>query len=178
MIDGDVHARARANAAGFTAIAGDASSQAVLREAEIASARAVVVAVDRDDSAVLIALTARELAPHAAIAASVREEENVHLLHQGGADTVVASSATAGRLLGAATHTPGIAAVLEDLLTVGQGLDIVQQSVSAAGPTSAVVGEGPVVALLRGGELLRFDDPRAAAVEAGDELIRLRSRHD
>ena len=179
VIDGDSDARARANAAGFTAIAGDAASQEVLLEAEIRSAQAVVVAVDRDDSAVLIALTARELAPGAAIAASVREEENVHLLHQSGADSVIASSGTAGRLLGVATHTPGTAAVLEDLLAVGEGLDIVEESISAeqAGPTDAVgPGQGPVVAILREGELLRFDDERAATVEAGDELIRVRSR--
>lgn len=178
VIDGNADARARANAAGFTAIAGDASSQDVLREAEAATARAIVVAVDRDDSAVLIALTAREMAPRAAIAASVREEENVHLLHQSGADTVVASSGTAGRLLGVATHTPGIAAVLEDLLAVGEGLDIDQQSVgeAEAGPTANVAGNGPVVAVIRDGALLRFDDERAATVEPGDELIRVRSR--
>ncbi len=179
-IDRSSDAIAHANAAGLAGIAGDASSQDVLREAEIGSARAIVVAVDRDDSAVLITLTAREQAPKAAIAASVREEENVHLLHQSGADTVIASSGTAGRMLGMATHTPGIATVLEDLLLVGEGLDIVQEAVSdeEAGPIGALHGEGPVVAVMRAGRLLRFDDPAAESVVGGDTLIRVQSRRD
>jgi len=178
VIDKNPDSRAAANAAGFTAVAGDASSQAVLEEAGIHEAESIVVAVERDDSAVLIALTARELAPRATIVASVREEENVHLLHQSGADSVVISSGTAGRMLGMATHAPGIAAVLEDLLSVGQGLDIVQLEVEPeqVGPVSALVSDGPVVAVLRDDELLRFDDERAAEVRAGDKLIAVRSR--
>ncbi len=178
IIDSRSDARAAANAAGFTAVAGDAAEQNVLEEAEVGSARSIVVAVDRDDSAVLITLTARELAPEATIVASVREEENVHLLHQSGADSVVTSSGTAGRMLGMATTAPGIAAVLEDLLFVGEGLDIVQVEVGAdeAGPASALAAEGPVVAVLRGHDLLHFDDDRAAVLEPGDKLIALRSR--
>jgi len=177
VIDPSAEARSHANAAGLAAIAGDASSQEVLRQAEVGSAEAVVVAVDRDDSAVLIALTARELAPRVTIAASVREEENVHLLQQSGADTVITSSGTAGRLLGMATHTPGVAAVLEDLLTLGEGLDIVQHAVSPedAGPIEELHGEGPVVAVIRNGSMLRFDDERAALVEPGDLLIRVQA---
>ncbi len=140
VIDKSGDARAAANAAGFTAVSGDAASQHVLKEAEIGAAESVVVAVERDDTAVLVALTAREMAPNATIVASVREEENVHLLHQSGADSVVISSGTAGRMLGMATHAPGIAAVLEDLLSVGHGLDIVQQEVEEgqAGETAGV----------------------------------------
>ena len=57
-------------------------------------------------TAVLVTLTARELAPNAKIIAAVREAENQHLLQQSGADSVVVSSETAGRLLGIATQTP------------------------------------------------------------------------
>jgi voltage-gated potassium channel len=178
VIDKSHDARAAANAAGFTAIAGDASAQHVLEEAGIAAAESVVVAVERDDSAVLIALTARELSPGATIVASVREDENVHLLHQSGADSVVTSSGTAGRMLGMATHAPGVAAVLEDLLSVGAGLDIVQSEVTAeqAGRIDRHAADGPVVAVLRGAELLHFDDERVAEVRAGDKLISVRSR--
>ena len=82
VIDPDAERRAAATAAGLAAVAGEASAREVLEEAGIADARAVVIAVDRDDSAVLIALTARELAPNASIVAAVREQENVHLLHR------------------------------------------------------------------------------------------------
>ena len=92
-------------------------------------AAAVIVAPDRDDSAVLITLTARELNPPARIVASVREAENAHLLEQGGADSVVVSSGAAGRLLGHAVHSPRVVQVLEDLLSVGEGLDIIEREV-------------------------------------------------
>ncbi|HET6830265.1 MAG TPA: potassium channel family protein [Solirubrobacterales bacterium] len=178
VIDKSHDARQAANAAGFTAVAGDASAQEVLEEARVGAAESVVVAVERDDSAVLIALTARELAPDATIVASVREEENVHLLHQSGADSVVTSSGTAGRMLGMATHAPGVAAVLEDLLAVGAGLDIVQSEVTPeqAGAIDRHAADGPVVAVLRDGEVLNFDDERVAEVQAGDKLITVRSR--
>ena len=63
-----------------------------LNEAGVREASSVVVAVDRDDTAVLATLTARELNAKATIVASVREEENVHLLHQSGASSVITSS--------------------------------------------------------------------------------------
>ena len=108
VIDTDHAAIARANADGYAAIVGNASDSATLREAGIADARAVVVAPSRDDAAVLITLTARELAPKAFIAAAAREAENAHLLRQGGADSVISSSDAAGRLLGLATRSPRI----------------------------------------------------------------------
>lgn len=177
VIDNHPEARAAAVDDGYAAVAGDASAQAVLLEAGIGNAKSVVVAVNRDDAAVLVTLTARELAPNATIVAAVREEENAHLLHQSGANSVITSSGTAGRLLGMATHAPGIADVLEDLLSVGQGLDIVQHDIGPdeAGPVGSVDGVGPVVAIVRDGALLRFDDERAASVVAGDRVIALRS---
>ncbi len=177
VIDPRPEARTQANAAGLATIDGDASTQAVLEEAGVRDAKSVVVAVNRDDAAVLITLTAREVAPQATIVASVREEENVHLLHQSGADSVVTSSGAAGRLLGMATHSPGIAEVLEDLLVVGQGLDIVQHEVgdAEAGPVSALSGVGPVIAVLRDEMVLSYDDPRAQEVAAGDRVVALRS---
>ena len=177
VIERDADARAHAVASGFAVVSGDASSQEVLEEAGVAQARAVVVAVNRDDSAVLIALTARELAPKATIVASVREDENAHLLHQSGADSVITSSGTAGRMLGLATHTPDIAEVLEDLLSVGAGLDIVQREIGPdeAGPISEHHDSGPVVAVIRDEKLLRFDDVRCEVLNEGDKVIALRS---
>lgn len=179
VIDERPGAGAAANSAGLAVIGGNASTREVLAQADIAEASAVIVAVDRDDTAVLVTLTARELAPEATIVVAVREEENVHLLHQGGADSVITSSGAAGRLLGMATGSPEIVEVLEDLLTVGEGLDIVQHEIGPdqAGPISAHHEAGPIVAVIRKQELLRFDDERAATLEAGDRLVALRSHH-
>jgi len=180
VIDPRPDERARATAAGYAAVAGSATSKEALEEAEIALARAVIVAVDRDDAAVLATLTARELAPAATIVAAVREEENVHLLQQSGANSVIMTSSAAGRLLGLATDTPGTVEVLEDLLTVGAGLDIVEQTVGEGegGPLPSVTEQGPVVAVVRGGEVFRFDDERVAETQPGDRVLAIHSHRD
>jgi voltage-gated potassium channel len=173
-------AQRRATADGIAVITGDAAQQETLQEADVAEAEAVIVAVDRDDAAVLIALTARELNPHVRIVAAVREEENVHLLHQSGANAVITSSGSAGRLLGLSTETPEITEILEDMLTVGGGLDIVEREVGAddAGPLPPQAHESMIVAIVRDGEVLRFDDERAAELRPGDRVVELFShRH-
>ena len=162
---------------GLAVIVGDASRVEVLRRAEIESAGAIVVAAQRDDTAVLITLTARELNPTATIVASVREEENVHLLRQSGADSVITSSSAAGRLLGLATHRPRVVEVLEDMITVGHGLDIIDREIGAgeAGPLRDLHETSPVIAVVRDGEICRFDDPRVAELRVGDRIVTLSS---
>jgi voltage-gated potassium channel len=177
VIDPNGAAREDAGADGFATVAGDASSQDALEQAGIREARAVIVAVDRDDAAVLITLTARELAPRITISASVREEENAHLLHQSGASSVIVSSGAAGRLLGLSTDNPALVELLEDLLSVGEGLDVVEHEVgpSDAGPLRELDVGGPAIAILRDGELMRFDDERAEVLQPGDRVVGLRS---
>ena len=51
-----------------------------------AKAREVIITLDRDDSAILVMLTVRQLNPTVPITTSVREEENANLLRQSGAD--------------------------------------------------------------------------------------------
>ena len=177
VIDEDGAAREHATAAGLTVVCGSAASTEVLRQAGITEARSIVVAVNRDDTAVLVTLTARELNPQATIVAAVREEENVHLLRQSGATSVVTSADAAGRLLGFAVSQPQITEVLEDLMRVGQGLDIAERDVGEdeGGSVAALGIGGPVVAVARGDELMRFDDPRAKSVQPGDRVVYLRS---
>lgn len=172
VIDERPQARERAVAAGLAAVAGDAGSVDVLRQAGVEDASAVVVAPDRDDAAVLITLTARELNPTATIVAAVREEENAHLLRQGGADNVITSSAAAGRLLAMGVRSPTVATVLEDLLVGGDGLDLEEHRVERDGLVYAdVAGSAPVIAVVRGKTTLRFDNPAAQRLQEGDRLI-------
>jgi voltage-gated potassium channel len=86
VIEPKEEVRTRATADGLAAVDGGADRQEVLTEAGVRDACALIVAPERDDTAVLITLTARELNPDLCIVAAVREEENVHLLHQSGAN--------------------------------------------------------------------------------------------
>jgi voltage-gated potassium channel len=161
-----------ASAKGLVVVHGSGTRNDVLRVAGAARARAIVVAPNRDDTAVLVTLTARELAPKAQIVASVRERENEHLLKQSGADSVVVSSETAGRLLGMATATPSVVAMVEDLLTPDAGLAIAERDVE-----KSEIGGSPrhlsdiVLGVVRGKTLFRVDAPEADAIEPGDRLL-------
>jgi voltage-gated potassium channel len=181
VIDADADAVEDASRSGLTAIHGSAERTSVLEAAGVALAKAVVVAPNRDDSAVLMTLTVRELDPDALIIAAAREAENVHLLRQSGADTVILTSGAAGRLLGQAVHSPQTVEVLEDLLNVGSGIDLVERTVKPEehGRTVSEVSPGePVLGIVRDGHLMRFDDERVATVRKGDRVICLCGNQD
>jgi voltage-gated potassium channel len=172
VVDTDQAMLEAASAQGLVTVHGSGTRSDVLRVAGVPRARAVVVAASRDDSAVLITLTARELAPKSQIVAAVREAENVHLLRQSGANQVVVSSETAGRLLGMATHTPTVVNMVEDLITPESGLAIAERDVE-----QSEIGGSPrhlsdiVLGVVRDGKLYRVDHPEADAIETGDRLL-------
>jgi len=174
VIDERDAALAAAEEAGLAAVSGNATVAGALEAAQIEKASAVIVAPDRDDTAVLITLTARELAPHASVVAAARETANVHLLKQSGADSVITSSSAAGRLLGLATDTPRLVEVLEDLLSVGAGLDLVEHEVGPDGAPDHAAGD-LLVAIVRDDDVLRFDDPKVRELQEGDRMLCLRS---
>lgn len=95
VIDPSAKAIDAARAEGYEGVVGDATRSDVLRRAEVQRAGRIVIATQRDDTAVLVALTARQLNPAAKIVAAVREEENAPLLRQSGADEVITSAGAA-----------------------------------------------------------------------------------
>ena len=176
VVDPEPSAIEEATSTGLTGIVGDASRTDVLTRAVVQRARSVIVAANRDDSAVLITLTVRRLNAGVPITTSVREEENAQLLRQSGADTVITTSATSGRLMGLSTSSPGVVSVVEDLLTSGTGLDLTQRPVGAG-----EVGLSPrqlrdvVLSVSRAGRSLRFDDPLIGTLQSGDVLVVVKS---
>ena len=135
----------------------------------------MVVAPNQDDTAVLITLSVREIAPSATIVASVRESENSHLLRQSGADSVVVSSETAGRMLGLATVSPSVTGMMEDLLSPDEGFSVAERVVG-----EDEVGGNPrnlediVLGVVRSGVLYRVNSSEAETVEPGDRLLYIR----
>ncbi|MFE4368507.1 potassium channel family protein [Streptomyces sp. NPDC056835] len=161
-----------ANAEGFVGVIGDATRSDVLIRAELQRARQIVIATQRDDTAVLVALTARQLNRGAKIVAAVREEENAPLLRQSGADAVITSASAAGRLLGLSVLSPSAGTVMEDLIQQGSGLDIIERPVIKAEVGRNVrETEDLVVSVLRGHRLMGYDDPAASPLQLTDRLI-------
>ena len=169
----------RANVAGLVTVRGDANKSDVLRLAGAQHAKAIIVATSDDPTAVLVTLTARELAPSATIIASVREAENQHLLLQSGANSVVVSSETAGRLLGLATSKPTVVEMIDDLLTPHAGFAIAEREVEPK-----EVGGSPkhladiVLGVVRDGKLVRVGEPEVDSLEKNDRLLYIRDSNE
>jgi len=176
IIDGRSSAISDANIRGYAAIEGDATRREILRRAEIIKAREVIITLDRDDSAILVMLTVRQLNPSAHVVVAVREDDNASLLRQSGANAVVTSSEAVGRLLGLSAISPNLGTVIEDLLSSKEGLEVGERQVSrdeVGLHPSQVVGE-QVIAVVRNKTLRRFYDPTVATLQTGDQVVVVR----
>ncbi|WP_203566404.1 potassium channel family protein [Aestuariimicrobium ganziense] len=165
-----------ANIDGVAAFQGDGSRRDLLHRVEIGKAREVIITLDRDDTAILTTLTVRQLNPRAHIVVSVREHENVPLLRQSGADMVVTSSDTVGRLMGLSSVNPFVGTVMEDLLTHGEGLEVGLRQVKPeeVGNSPGAITDEKVLGVVRHEVLRRYYDPTVESLQLGDSLVVVR----
>jgi len=175
VVDPNSQGQDEANADGLTVVAGDATRRDVLRRAGVSTARQVIITTDRDDSTVLATLNVRALNPKAYVIAAVREEDNVQLVRQSGADSVITSSSAVGRLLGLSSLSPALGYVMEDLLSYGEGLEVAERELLVP-----EVGKQPqqlpdqVIAVVREGKVYRYFDPVVTQLARGDRLVVVR----
>jgi voltage-gated potassium channel len=175
VVDKGSQAVSEAHADGLAVVTGDATRQEVLQRAGVAEAKQVIITTDRDDSNVLATLTTRQLNPDAWIVASVREHENAPLMKQSGADSVITSSDAVGRLLGLSSMSPTLGAVMEDLLTYGEGLEVAERELLVS-----EVGQQPqslpdqVIAVVRDEAVHHYYDPVVTQLARGDRLVVVR----
>jgi voltage-gated potassium channel len=175
VVDPGSIAQEEAHADGLAVVSGDATRREVLRRAGVEQAQQVIITTARDDTTVLATLTVRQLNPDAYIVAAVREQDNVPLVRQSGADSVITSSDAVGRLLGLASFSPNLGSVMEDLLTYGEGLEVAQRDLLLS-----EVGKAPqslpdqVIAVVRDEKVYRYFDPTVTLLARGDELIVVR----
>lgn len=160
---------------GLTAVLGDGTRSEVLLRAEVPRAQRVVVTTDRDDTNVLAVLTARQLNKRAEVSVAVRESENAELVRTSGANTVVPSSESVGRILGLATVSPPLGHVLEDLLATGVGMEVAERAVTPReeGRSTKQIDD-VVLAVLRDNSLLPFHSPAIGHLVRGDRIIVVR----
>ncbi|MCW2615707.1 MAG: ion channel rane protein [Frankiales bacterium] len=175
VVDGDPGVVAEANADGIAAVLGDATRRAVLEQARVRTAERVLVSSARDDTAILVVLTVRQMNPGAPIVSAVRESENAPLLEQSGATSVVVSSEAAGRLLAVAAVSPATGKVVEDLLVSHAGLELNERAVTPDEVGRAVRDlDAVVLAVLRGGRICRYASDEADLLLADDRLVVVR----
>jgi voltage-gated potassium channel len=160
---------------GFVGVIGDARREDVLKDAAIEKASQVVIATNEDDTSVLVTLTARRLSPKARIVVSVREAQNAEILRQSGADTVIPTAESAGRLMGLSLIAPVAGDLMEDLLDSARGLELIQREITkeelGLSITQLDARGHLVLAVVRDGLVHRFDEGIVSSLQVGDQLV-------
>lgn len=163
---------------------GKAFDRRVLRTARIERAKRLIIALNTDEHAVLTVLRAKELNPEIEVVSTCRKEENQELLKQSGADEVIVSASSAGRILGMAADAPDAAKVVNDLLTFGDGLDIDDRIVEADNEDIKQPGQTPIAVVRNHTEgmaprILRpMFDQETLPLKRGDRVVYITTRKD
>ena len=163
---------------GYVAVIGDARREEILIDAGVDKAASVVVATNEDDTTILVTLTARRLNPRATIVAAARESQNADILRQSGANNVIPTAESAGRLMSLSLLSSTAGEIMEDLLDSGRGLEVVERDITreelGLSPADLDVTGQIVLAVVRGGTAHRFDTDSIGRLEAGDRLVVIR----
>lgn len=168
---------------GLVAINGDGRSQEVLSDVSIEKAGQIIIATDEDDTSVLVTLTARRLAkPGCRIIAAVRESQNAEILRQSGANSVIPTAESAGRLMGLSVISSEAGALMEDLLDSARGLEVKERDIHkdelGLSPGELDQKGQIVLAVIRNGVTHRFYTESIRLLERGDRLVVIKYNHD
>lgn len=171
VIEQDENALAEAAALGVVTVQGDATKELTLKSVAIERAKHVMICPGRDDTAVLITLTVRDLNASAKIVAMCHEAENLRLIERSGADTIVSPSFAGGNLMAASTRRPHLVDTMRNLLSIQGTLHLDERTV-----TEAEVGKAPrtlegisVLRVYRGN--IRYEVANFPVLEAGDVIV-------
>ena len=173
VIDERAAAVQAAAAHGVAVIEGDGTRNAMLEAVRIDRAKCLTVSAGRDDTSILIVLTAHGIAPHLPISVVVSAEDNEPLARQAGATTVINPASLAGLLLAGSAHGPHIAEYVADLAAIGGDALMREREVTAGevGRPLAAITTGLGLRVIRGHESFGFWAEGARALRAGDHII-------
>ncbi len=163
---------------GHLIVVGDATSDAVLREAGIERARGLITTIDSDANNVYVTLSARSMNPGLFVVARANEEGSEAKLAQAGADRIVSPYTRAGRQIAELAVRPGVADFIDFALSHGEPTFAIEGvMVKANGPLDgATVGalrDGGVfsLAIVRGDRDYEPNPDAARVLVAGESLI-------
>jgi voltage-gated potassium channel len=178
VIDTDEDNIARAHACGLTVLHGDATRDQVLEDAKIKQAQAMIVSAGRDDTSILITLTARHLAPKLPISVIVRNEDNEFPARAAGATTVINPVSFAGLLLASSCTGQHLADYLMDLASIHGEVALAERPVAPdeIGKPLTAIRTGLGLRIFRAGKHHGFADPEAHALLAGDAILEIVTR--
>lgn len=175
VIDGSERALAEAEALGCNILCGDATRDRTLKDVAIHRARSMIVSAGRDDTSILITLTARHLAQRLPISIVVRNEDNELPARQAGATTVINPVSFAGLLLAGSTGGAYIADYMADLASSGGRVRLIERAVrpQEIGQPLASLATGLGVRIYRDRRPIGFWEDAAASLQTGDVILEI-----
>ena len=165
----------RAKACGCIVLQADATRDQILKDVRIESAESMIVCAGRDDTSILITLTARHLAPALPISVIVRNEDNELPARAAGATTVVNPVSFAGLLLASSCQGPHLSEYLMDLASFHGEVELSERPVRGeeVGKPLAAIQTGLGLRIYRNGAAYGHKAPEAAALMAGDQIVEI-----
>jgi voltage-gated potassium channel len=175
VIECDADRLALARAAGATVLLGDATRDAVIEAVHIERSRALIVAAGRDDTSILIVLTARRFAPDIPISIVIDSADNEPLAHQAGATTVINPGALSGLLLAGSTRGAHVADYFADLAASGGAVQLRERDVrdDEVGRPIGAIRTGLGVRIVRDDVAHCFSSAESQSLRKGDRLIEI-----
>ena len=180
VIEADPAKQAELDAVGGLHVLGSALEDAVLDDAGVSAARAIIVATGSDADNVYITLSAREKNPKILIYARGDSDAGLRRLKLAGADQVVAAYQWAGMRIAASIVRPSVVDFLQ-LSVPGREseVDLEEIKVSPASPAAgmsiaAVEQQNPrlrIVAMKRNDQPLEMIPAPGTKIEPGDLLV-------
>jgi voltage-gated potassium channel len=158
---------------GFVGLLGNVTSEEILRRAMLESAKALFVCTDRDDTNVLVVLTARHLSSKIRIISRVEEPENEKLLKQSGANATVLPSRLGGILMADSLESSALLKYVMDLISA-DGKIVLEEREAGTEDVGRDADDLPhVVRVIREGNVIDVCGPESQ-IRIGDKLIVVR----
>jgi voltage-gated potassium channel len=177
VIDPQQPALEAATALGVAGLLGDPSREDLLQQARVRVARAVIISVTDDATAILLTLTVRSIAPDTKIVVRIQEQTFQRQLRQAGADVIVSSPKIGGLLLADAVESNYIVPFVNDLLSARGRVNLLERPAAAheVGCWSTALQGAVVIGLVRDGRMLSFYEDPPCLIEPNDVLMVIQS---
>jgi voltage-gated potassium channel len=176
VVDEDETRLSLAETCGCNILRADATRDETLRAVRLEHARLVLISAGRDDTSILICLTARHVAPGVRISIAINEKDNEAIAQHAGANVVVNPLDFAGLLLATSDAGEHVAAYLADLASSAGKVRMIERVAEPHEIGGALKDIDGAVALrlIRDGKAYGFWRPQAAELQPGDIVMEIR----
>ncbi len=162
---------------GVTGLLGDPTHEDLLQQAQIRLAKAVIISVADDPTAILLTLLVRSFTTDTKIVVRVQENLYQRQLRQAGADAIISSTKIGGLLLADAVNSRYLVPFVNDMLSTRGRATLTERPAAPneIGLMSNMVIGALVIGLERTGKTLSFYEAPPCRIEAEDMLLVIQS---